>query len=34
MRDEPVLVPVANEARDLAAFIGVCWPAAWLCRSL
>ena len=23
MRDEPVLVPVANEARDLAAFIGV-----------
>ena len=23
MRDEPVLVPVANEARDLASFIGV-----------
>ncbi|MFZ0104848.1 MAG: AMP-binding protein, partial [Pseudolabrys sp.] len=23
MRDEPVLVPVANEARDVAAFIGV-----------
>jgi long-chain acyl-CoA synthetase len=23
MRDEPVLVPVANEARDIAAFIGV-----------